>query len=225
MAGFCDGVDLNIGCPQHIARRGQWGAFLMKGEWSVIRDMITSAKQYSPITAKIRVFDSIEETVTYAKYIAASGISALTVHGRTIDQKRDLTGIASWSHISAVKSAVTIPLISNGNIRYFEDVSNCLQVTKCDAVMAAEGLLSNPSLFDNKVNLAAAEAEEFIRLFQQDPGGAALSSLKSFLFRVWKRALLSHQSMRDRLETCGQAYNSDRHHSAGFGIQSWQSQN
>ena len=49
--------------------------------------------------------------------IESSGASALTVHGRTINQKRDLTGVASWEHIKRVKSELSIPIIANGNIR------------------------------------------------------------------------------------------------------------
>ena len=119
LAPHCDAVDLNLGCPQHIARKGHYGAFLMltEADQTLIGQMIRSAQSHHPITVKIRVFDEITKTVNYAKMIQAAGASALTVHGRTIDQKRDLTGVASWAHIKAVKQSLTIPIIANGNIR------------------------------------------------------------------------------------------------------------
>ena len=51
---------------------------------------------------KIRIFDDIDDTIAYAKLIEDAGASILTVHGRTIEQKRDKTGLASWKHIKGI---------------------------------------------------------------------------------------------------------------------------
>jgi len=91
-----------------------------------------------------------------------------------------------------------------GGTPYFKDIEKCLNVTKCDAVMSAEGLLSNPSLFTGKSEPAGNEAQNLIRLFRADPGGASISAIKSFLFRVWKGALgAAEQEMRDKLDNAG----------------------
>ena len=60
----CDGVDLNLGCPQGIARRGRYGSWL-QDEWQLIYDMVSSVAQQCsvPITVKIRVFDDHDRTL------------------------------------------------------------------------------------------------------------------------------------------------------------------
>ena len=101
---YCDAVDLNLGCPQHIARKGHYGAYLMleENDRNLVAEMISIASKHHKISAKIRVFDDINETIAYAKLIASAGTSILTVHGRTIDQKREKTGLASWKHIKGI---------------------------------------------------------------------------------------------------------------------------
>ena len=57
------------------------------------------------------------------------------------------SGLADWAQIAAVKQAVPVPVIANGNIRTMADVDQCMEQTNADAVMSAYGLLENPALF------------------------------------------------------------------------------
>jgi tRNA-dihydrouridine synthase len=85
VAPFVDAVDLNLGCPQKSAQTGGFGAFLMDKP-ELVRAMIeacVAAVSPTPVTAKIRVFESVDETVAFATMLEAAGVAAIAVHGRS----------------------------------------------------------------------------------------------------------------------------------------------
>ena len=87
--------------------------------------------------------DSIN-CVELAKGLASVGVSALAVHGRT--RKQMYEGKADWQYIKAVKQAVSIPVMGNGDIRSSEDAKRMLDTTGCDAIMVGRGVLGDPWL-------------------------------------------------------------------------------
>jgi len=100
-----------------------------------------------PVSCKIRIFPNLQETISYAKMLEEAGCSLLAVHGRTREEKDGKKFRADWNAIRAVKNAVRIPVLANGNIRHMDDVQDCLEHTGCDGVLSAETLLENPALF------------------------------------------------------------------------------
>ncbi|KAL2104665.1 hypothetical protein VUR80DRAFT_9908 [Thermomyces stellatus] len=150
VAPYCDAVDLNLGCPQGIARKGHYGAFLQEDQELIHRLINTLHRELDvPVTAKIRVLETREATLAYARNVLDAGASILTVHGRRREQKGHLTGLADWEIIRYLRDNLPpeTVLFANGNVLQHEDLERVLAATGADAVMTAEGNLSNPAIF------------------------------------------------------------------------------
>ncbi|XP_020571657.1 tRNA-dihydrouridine(16/17) synthase [NAD(P)(+)]-like [Phalaenopsis equestris] len=145
---YCDYVDINFGCPQRIARRGNYGAFLMDN-LPLIKSLVEklASNLVVPVSCKVRIFPDLKDTLAYAKMLEEAGCALLAVHGRTRDEKDGKKFRADWDAIQAVKNAIKIPVLANGNIRHMDDVQGCLAHTGVDGVLSAESLLENPALF------------------------------------------------------------------------------
>ncbi|KAL6512847.1 hypothetical protein OROHE_019637 [Orobanche hederae] len=145
---YCDYVDINFGCPQRIARRGNYGAFLMDN-LPLVKSLVEKlANNLSvPVSCKIRIFPDLQDTINYAKMLEDAGCSLLAVHGRTRDEKDGKKIRANWKIIKSVGDSVNIPVLANGNIRHVEDAYECLKETGAEGVLSAESLLENPALF------------------------------------------------------------------------------
>ena len=147
---YCDAVDLNLGCPQGIAKKGAYGAFLQE-DWDRIYNLIHTLHNNLdvPVTAKMRILETKEKTLKYAETILAAGASILTVHGRHRDQKGHKTGLADWSVIRYLRERLPpeTVLLANGNVLHYGDLQKCLDQTGADGVMSAEGNLCDPSIF------------------------------------------------------------------------------
>ena len=141
-------IDINMGCPVHkIVSNGEGSALLRSIPLAgrVVRAVCEAVKL--PVTVKIRIgFDADHIcAVEMARELEASGASAICVHGRTREQMYR-PGV-NLEAIAAVKEALHIPVIGNGDIMSAEDAMTMWRVTGCDGLMIARGAMGNPWLF------------------------------------------------------------------------------
>jgi len=143
-----DIVDINMGCPMpKIVKNGE-GAALMQNPMLAGKIIEAAVKaSHRPVTVKIRkgFTPATTNAVEMAKIAQESGAAAIAVHGRTRDQY--YSGTADWEAIKAVKQAVNIPVIGNGDIFTPEFAVKCLTESGCDGLMIARGAMGNPWLF------------------------------------------------------------------------------
>ena len=213
-----DAVDVNCGCPQNIAKRGRYGAYLMEEEGGdLIVDIVKhlSANLKVPVCVKLRILPSgIEDSLVLYKRLVDAGAAMLTIHGRTRLQKSIQVGNANWDYIKQVVEHVgdRVPVLANGNISNMDDVRECLKQTGADGIMSSEGVLEYPPLF-TETNVESTNykrtgpgrlqmAEDYLELCKQYPPddggqGSGFKCIRAHLHRFVHADLQIHTDVRD----------------------------
>ncbi|XDG01443.1 hypothetical protein ABKA04_001058 [Annulohypoxylon sp. FPYF3050] len=194
VAPYCDAVDLNLGCPQGIARKGHYGAFLQENQELIYKLINTLHEKLPvPVTAKIRILETKEATLAYAKNVLAAGASIITVHGRRREQKGHLTGVADWEYLRYLRENLPkeTVIFANGNILQHDDLERCLEATGADAVMSAEGNLSDPAIFA-QVPAPGQERREYWR-GKDGKGGYRVDAVFRRYMDIIHKHVLQHE--------------------------------
>jgi nifR3 family TIM-barrel protein len=167
--GF-DVVDLNLGCPAKKVVKCNGGSGLLRDLPAIGRIFeAVRAAVTIPFTVKFRAGWSDDEIVCVelARMAESCGLAAVALHARTREQ--GYSGNARWEWIAAIKDAVKIPVIGNGDIRTPEDACAMVTQTGCDAVMIGRMAPSNPWIFRQieqyceRMNAALGEADALVR--------------------------------------------------------------
>ncbi|KAG6854487.1 hypothetical protein C0991_006089 [Blastosporella zonata] len=200
----CDGIDLNLGCPQDAAREGHYGAYLADHkDWPLVQDigeksfilgihlthayvhaLLVSGMSHSftvPTSVKIRLGQPVDRTVEFAQRLEASGAAWVTLHARNVSARRRRQGAADLDQVKRLKRNLQIPVISNGNVRDWSNIPENLEYTGADGVMVGETLLGNPCLFANKLPDPVDIALEYLDICRHFPGTASVPTMQTHI--------------------------------------------
>jgi tRNA-dihydrouridine synthase C len=165
------GIDLNFGCPAPTVNRHRGGAALL-GEPELLNAIVAAVRAAVPadipVTAKMRL--GIADTalaIDCATALAEGGAASLVVHARTKEQ--GYRPPAHWEWIAAIREAVRVPVVANGEVWTVDDWRRCRAVSGCADVMLGRGAVSDPYLA-KRIRGGAAPAptaEEWVALLPQ----------------------------------------------------------
>ena len=216
------GIDVNLGCPQGIARKGNYGAFLMEQEEDHVMTILTTLRQQLPshisVSAKVRLPLTDKAMTERMVKLMNTGIDFITIHGRTLQENKTLVRAV---HTDRMRLAIDtcrsvrhdIPVVANGGIEHYSDVQRMIQQTGASAMMSSEGLLETPNLFQGPSPTHPRDmfqqqvkfAREYIMLAAQSPPlpgtcgmeGGSFNVVRGHLFKILHRYLQPH--LREQL--------------------------
>ncbi|KAI9778908.1 MAG: hypothetical protein M1835_004820 [Candelina submexicana] len=209
---YCDGIDLNCGCPQSWACHDGLGAALMH-ERQKVAEMVRAVKKVCGeefcVSVKIRVHKDLRETTDFVKTVEAAGVDYITCHGRRRSQRSSEP--VDLDAIKLVKETATVPVVANGDVFDHKDVQRIVNFTgvdgeslspsplgsstnTCTGVMSARGLLSNPALFAGYNTTPREAVEKFMGYAVKHP--LPLPLVKHHLSEMTVKML----SKKERLE-------------------------
>lgn len=150
-----DWIDLNMGCPvPKVVNQGAGSALMKTPELAeeCLKAAVRAAEGKVAVTIKMRIGWDAEHinAVEFAKRMEAAGAEAIAVHARTRTQF--YSGNADWKQIAAVKQAVTVPVIGNGDITSGADAVRMYRETGCDLVMVGRASYGNPWIFEEIIH-------------------------------------------------------------------------
>ena len=163
VSAFANIVDINFGCPApKIVKNGDGSSILRNLELleEIAKEVVKSSKV--PVTAKIRKgWDNNNiVAIEVAKILEKSGISAITIHGRT--RSEFYSGNADWEIIKKIKKSVNIPVIGNGDIKSKEDAKRMFMQTGVDGIMIGRAAIGKPWIFEEIINYLSEKEQSVI---------------------------------------------------------------
>ncbi|GKZ00992.1 hypothetical protein MPSEU_001050700 [Mayamaea pseudoterrestris] len=220
--GRVHGFDLNLGCPQGIARKGRYGAHLMDQDPLTACAILSALRQSLPdsvsVSAKIRLPEDPNTLPKRIIRILDTGVDFITIHGRTIRENKVAVVACHFDQIARVTALVseydpTIPVVANGGIEQFSDVERVRQLTNAAAVMSSEALLENPGVFAldsslwssrqvlNQQFLFASEYLNWCQKYPPLPGvlGQSCNIVRGHLFKILFRYLSEQPDLREKM--------------------------
>ncbi len=212
-----DFIDINFGCPVKKVVRRNGGSGCLR-DLGLVQEVIRAVRAgtHLPVTVKVRSgwSEEMRDPVAIGLRCQDAGATALTLHPRTRTQM--YTGSARWEEIAAVKAALSIPVIGNGDIKCPQDVIRMRDQTQCDAVMIARGSFGQPWIFTQARAMLeglpvpptpgieerfaiALEHARMVQAYEVDPEGAAVEFRKHLGWYV--KGIPNSADLRRRLHS------------------------
>jgi tRNA-dihydrouridine synthase B len=183
-AGF-DLVDLNLGCPAKRVVKCNGGSGLLR-DLPLIGQIFREVRAAVsiPFTVKFRMGwnDQSIVCVELARLAEDCGLNAVALHARTREQ--GYTGDARWEWIAAVKDAVRIPVIGNGDVRTPEDAAAMVAATGCDAVMIGRAAPANPWIFRQIAQFTASRAKTGVGVYDRPTDADRYRMIRDYFGRL-----------------------------------------
>ncbi|XP_029993376.1 tRNA-dihydrouridine(20) synthase [NAD(P)+]-like [Sphaeramia orbicularis] len=146
-------IDVNMGCPKEYSTKGGMGAALLSDPdkiEAILKKLVTGVG--IPVTCKIRILPSVEDTVSLVRRIEKTGVAAIAVHGRFKEERPRHP--VHCDYIQAVSQAVSIPVIANGGsldlVKKNGDIEEFRKATGASSVMLARAAMWNASVFNSQ---------------------------------------------------------------------------
>lgn len=140
-------MDLNCGCPQRWAIKDGYGVDLLTKP-QLVKDLVLQVRNRIPhpftVSVKIRLLKDIRKTIEFCQRLEKAGLSFITVHARTPQMRNEPINLEG---LKIVRDAVKVPLIANGDVKSIKDAEYLYENVKCEGVMSANGILTNPALY------------------------------------------------------------------------------
>ncbi|HEV8630449.1 MAG TPA: tRNA-dihydrouridine synthase [Thermoanaerobaculia bacterium] len=209
-----DACDINMGCPANQVLKGCAGAALM-GDLGQARRIVAAVRRELtiPLTVKFRLGldDCRRNYLELGRICEGEGADGVVLHARTARQM--FRGEAAWEHIAHLKSALSIPVLGNGDVRCPEDAALLLRQTGCDGVMIGRGATRNPWIFRQAAALLAGDRfaapslaerrslvlDHFHAVLAREPAPRALHKLRTFT-GVYSHGLPAGERLRRQIQ-------------------------
>lgn len=205
---FGDAIEINFGCTQHIAKRGQYGYFMVNTEEKRKR-AIEICKHLSsvlkiPFSVKLRIISNEDDnpcselTCEFAKQLEEAGISMLTIHGRRKNSNK--SGEVDTDTIKLVAENLKIPVFANGGVTSMEEAVDLIKKSNAFGVVVGQGLLTNPALFSSSPEYDPVKfSRQYMELFKVHPYHEFVL-LVNHIFYFFKLKLASETNISEKLK-------------------------
>uniref|UniRef100_A0A4W4E9G5 DRBM domain-containing protein n=1 Tax=Electrophorus electricus TaxID=8005 RepID=A0A4W4E9G5_ELEEL len=155
-------IDVNMGCPKEYSTKGGMGSALLSNPDKIEAILTTLVRGVSkPVTCKIRILPTMEETVSLVKRIEKTGVAAIAVHGRMKEERPRHP--VHCDYIRAISESVSIPVVASGGsldiIKTNDDIETFREETGASSVMLARAAMWNPSIFRSQGALSVDELQ------------------------------------------------------------------